>query len=829
MSIHMINFALSFISGITAYRFFPFFPVSIIFLCIAVIMTLFLTRQSGRKRSVIFICAALFGFFYSVIRQEPLPGIKVPSEDINIEGTIIDVPEMSGKKLRFTIDEAVVERENIRGSIRLVMLPNLLGNNINESLPGPGDRISAVARVREPGTLHNPGVYSYDLKKEGIVAAGYIKQLKIIDREGGLSASISHIRQELGRVIDKSLTPENASFHNAVITGLKGGISRDMREAFSTTGLAHILSISGTHFGLLAFILFTIMKAGIKGLPASCLTRMTLYITPTQIAVVLTLPVLLIYAVISGLSTPTIRSFIMVFIYMLALLLGRKNQWLNSLSIAASLMLLWNPASLFELSFLLSFTAVLSIGFVLEQRTQSAARVLEIPQLRESSPHKVVTTRFLEGIKRGADTAYEKIGTGILITIAAVLGTAPFVALYFKQFPLISPLTNLLVTPFICFVILPLGFISGFSALIFNMSLMPLHGLIDTLTNAALRCIHYFTKVPYANVHIHNPSFAVMAGYFLSLIVLVRSKSRWRVAPLAFVIGIYLVSPYLSEHKLSVTFLDTGQGDASVVELPDKKVMLIDGSRGEPDMGRMVIAPYLWSKGIRRIDYMVLSHPHPDHYGGFLYVLDHLDVGEIWYNGMVSDGARVLFQRADEKKVPYTILKRGDVLEGHDYTIYVLHPYDEFYAVSASAEYATRNSDSLVLKIESEDATLLFTGDIEGDAEEDILYLGGLLKSDIIKVPHHGGRTSSSEGFIHAVSPGIAVISSGRGNSFGHPHTDTLERYKRAGARVFRTDLNGAVTITGNGRSYVINTYKDSVFKRVEDFQDEMRNLKLLF
>ncbi len=169
------------------------------------------------------------------------------------------------------------------------------------------------------------------------------------------------------------------------------------------------------------------------------------------------------------------------------------------------------------------------------------------------------------------------------------------------------------------------------------------------------------------------------------------------------------------------------------------------------------------------------------------------------------------------------------MLEGHDYTIYVLHPYDEFYAVSASAEYATRNSDSLVLKIESEDATLLFTGDIEGDAEEDILYLGGLLKSDIIKVPHHGGRTSSSEGFIHAVSPGIAVISSGRGNSFGHPHTDTLERYKRAGARVFRTDLNGAVTITGNGRSYVINTYKDSVFKRVEDFQDEMRNLKLLF
>lgn len=822
--INMINFALSFISGIAAFQFFPFFPVSIIVLSIAAVISLFLSRRSDRKSPVIFICAALFGFFYSFIRQDAIPEIKVPAEDIHIQGTIIDVPEVSGGKLRFTINEVVMEGQSVQGSVRLVIRPELYGDVFNESMAGPGDRISAVARLRVPGTYRNPGVYSYDLKKEGIVATGYIKQMKIIGREDGLLTRISEIRQELGRVIDKSLNRGNASFHNAMITGLTGGISREMRDAFSSTGLAHILSISGTHFGLLAFIFFSITKSGIKRLPVNYLTRMTLYITPTQIAVGLTLPVLAMYALLSGLSTPTIRSFIMVFIYMLALLLGRKDQWLNSLSIAATLILLWNPEALFELSFILSFTAVLSLGYVLEKAAKSKEdRSGTIPpaSLYQRGDSLIVGDICILLIDRTKTAAF--------MTIAAVLGTAPFVVLYFKQFPLISPVTNLIVTPLICFIVLPLGLISSFIALIFNMSSMPLNGFIDTLTNFTLRLINSFTNVPYANVHIHNPSFAIIAGYFLSLIVLVKSKWRYRFVPLIFFVSIYLVSPFLSENKLSAAFLDAGQGDSSVVELPDGKVMLVDGSTMEPDMGRMVIAPYLWSKGITRVDYMVMSHPHPDHYGGLVYVLDHFDVGEIWFNGMISDDAGVLFERAAQRKVPYKILKRGDVLEASRYMIYAFHPYDEFYAGSSAEEYTTRNSDSLVLKIESEDASLLFTGDIEHEAEEDILYLGSILKSDIIKVPHHGARTSSSEGFINAVAPEIAVISVGRGNSFGHPHKHTLERYEGARAKVFRTDVSGAVTITGHRRSYEIRTYEDSVFKKVETRQDEMRNLRLLF
>ena len=492
--------------------------------------------------------------------------------------------------------------------------------------------------------------------------------------------------------------------------------------------------------------------------------------------------------------------------------------------------------------------------------------------------------------KKGIKKTFEKIKTATLITIAAVLGTAPIIAISFKQFPLISPMTNLVITPFICFIILPLSFFAGFVALLFNMTSMPLSGLIDSLTHLALRFIKIFSDIPYANLHVHNPSFLITLLYFLSLILLmkpscrqislnehenlipprpclpdrqaplvkgggehfwIRSKIRWRLLPFILVICLYLISPYLSrDNNFSITFLDVGQGDSSLVELPDKRVMLIDGGTHDPDMGRRVIAPYLWSKGIKDIDYLVLSHPHPDHYGGLIYIMDNFKIGEAWVNGRVTYDAEKFFQKLQEKKIPYRALKRGDMLEAGDYKIYVFHPYDGFYADSPRGEFSNLNNDSLVLKIDTGSASALFTGDIEAEAEGDLLHLGTWLKSDIIKIPHHGGRTSSTEEFIRGASPQAAVLSAGSNNPFNHPHEETIERYKNAGVRIFRTDIDGAVTIisqnnppsplpTGQagpfskggmgGFSYEVQTYQDSRFKEVNGLGDEIRNLKLLF
>ncbi len=891
----MITFSVSFISGIFAFNFFSFFPFSITVLCILAGLFLFVITPSfpltppllrrntkwlkrGRvnfRSKILIVLVFIFGFFYSLIRYETLPEVKFTKEDVFIEGIVIDVPEMSEGKLRFKIDEVVIDGEEIQGMVRFVILPELFGKVFAEDLLAPGDRISTIAKLREPTMFRNPGVYSYDLKKDGIIATGYIKQMQVRGIRRGLLTWIYKNRQRLGRIIDNSLSEENAPFLKAIITGLKKGVKQDMRDDFSATGLAHLLSISGTHFGLLAFIIFQFIRIVIKYLPAKLLAIMTLYITPAQIAILLTLPALVLYALISGTSTPTVRSLIMVFIYMLAHFLGRRGQWLNSLSIAAVLILLWHPNTVFELSFQLSFLAVLSIGYVLENRTQ----MIEPCTAPGTGEHRARTkdnppqSPFPKGGAGGIIRIFERVKTAILITIAAVFGTAPIVALYFKQFPIISPITNLIVTPLICFIILPLGFFSGFYALFFDMTSMPFSGLIDAITFFALKLVTIFSDIPYANFHVHNPPVIMIVLYYFSLIFLVKfpclirnvvdihelddppqshfkkgglfkflplakggrgdfwtkTKFKWRFLPFVLVMCFYFISPCLSNNELKITFLDVGQGDVSLVKLPDKRIMLIDGGTYEPDMGRGVIAPYLWSKGMRNIDCLVLSHPHPDHYGGLIYIMNNFDIGEIWLNGRVISGSEKFFETVKENKIPLKILKRGNVYESEGYKIYVFHPYGEFYAHSPRGEYSSENSDSLVFKIQSVDASILFTGDIESEAEENLVYLGKWLRSDIIKVPHHGGRASSSSDFIKAVNPLIAVVSAGKNNSFHHPHQDVLERYKNTRAKLLRTDFDGAITITSRDRFYEIETYRDSIFKKALEWEYEIRNLKLLF
>ncbi len=822
----MIPFAVSFISGLAAFHYILFFPASIIALCIATTAFLFFRQRANKKKIFIITLIFLSGFIYNFLRHTDFPEIKLhgnfPSKlrvrEVSLQGTVIDVPEMTGEKARFTLDKAYIEGKQIRGKIRLFLLENFFKKEVKWYLPSYGDKIRAVAGLREPNHLRNPGVYSYDLKRDGIVAVGYIKQMQLLRSERGFFPWIHKKRQMLGWIIDNSLSTEHASLLKAIIPGLKRGITPNMRDAFSATGLAHLLSISGTHFGLLAFIIFKIIKMAVKSLPVKLLTRITLYITPTQIAVLCTLPVLVMYALISGASTPTIRSLIMVFIYMLALFLGRKDQWLNSLSIAALIILFWQPAALFELSFQLSFIAVLSIGYVLQRQAEHRA---ETPALYGT----VRSTNFKQLFEKGC----ERVKTAFLITIAAVLGTAPFVMLYFKQFPVISPITNLVVTPLVCFIILPLGFFTSLSALLLNISTMPFNRLTEAVTYLALKLIKTFSQIPYANFHAHNPSFFIMLLYFISLVFIIKSRMKWRFLPLILVVCFYVVSPYLSDNDhMNITFLDVGQGESSFVKLPDGKRMLIDGGTTEPDMGRSVIAPFLWSQGIKNIDYLVLSHPHPDHFGGLMYIVDNFNVEEIWSSGRVTEDAESFFQTIREKKIEHRILRRGDLIEAEGYKIYVFHPYDEFYAGSPRGEFSNENSDSLVLKIRTENLSVLFTGDIEAEAEENLVHLSSWLQSDILKAPHHGGKTSSSRGFLKMVNPGTAVISAGRYNPFNHPHDETIQRYHNAGIRLFRTDRDGAVSITSKNNSYTVRTYQGSVLRKVNGLKDEIRNLLYL-
>ena len=605
------------------------------------------------------------------------------------------------------------------------------------------------------------------------------------DRKKTLHVIIEESRYGINRYIQEHFNKESAAFLSSVTTG-QGMTSNDkLMEAFNVTGLTHILSISGTHFGLLSVLLFGMFRLIINVLPYGLLQRMTIYLTPSQAAAILCLPFMVIYLGLSGASIPAVRSFLMIGLFLAGLLIGRKGFWLNSLLFAAFVIAVWEPEAIFSLSFQLSFLAVFCIGLAIDKEKE------------EDNKSK----KLLRSVKNA-----------LLMTLAAAAGTAPLVAYHFHYVSLISPISNLLVAPLIGFILIPLSVIAAFSYLLTGYFIFT--PLIAVISEASIYLVKMLALIPFADMKIPSfPAIILLLFYAGFIFYLLFPKKRLLLMVPFIPLVIYMFSVLSEKDKLTVTYLDVGQGDASVIELPDGRTMLMDtGKTGrEP-------ASFLKYRGRQRIDILVVSHAHPDHTGGLEYLTDRFHVREIWDNGrlILPDGL---------SHIPHRSLNRGDVIEGPGYGISVLHPYPEFYS-SGGREYDAANNDSLVFRIESGGRSFLFTGDVEKEAEEDILHLGKWLKSDVLKTPHHGGKTSADEVFFRAVSPDVAVISVGRDNSFGHPHQETLDALE--GAAIYRTDIDGAIKIKAAEKGLEIKTYKDFMIEKAGSFSDEIKNLRKL-
>ena len=504
----------------------------------------------------------------------------------------------------------------------------------------------------------------------------------------------------------------------------------------------------------------------------------------------------------------------MISLFLIGLLIGRKRFWLNSLLFAAFVIVLWNPEALFSLSFQLSFLAVLFIGFSIDYEKDEENPEGRSPQ-RLSGGENSKDSDEQKFLPRFFASALRILRASVLLTLAASMGTAPLVAYHFHYFSIISPLSNLLITPLIGFVLLPLSLISSFIFLFTGHYMFG--SLVAITTDITVYLVRFMAELPFSDIKIPAfPLFAVIifyAGFVFYFFV-----SRKKLVP---VITSFLMIAYLSAHiflrggETGITYLDVGQGDGAVIELPDKKIVVMDTGRS----GREVSA-FLKYLGIKSIDALVLSHADSDHAGGTDYLTARFKVKEMW------DSGRIIYPAGDSTGIVRRILERGDVIEGNGYKIYVLHPYKEFYTMSSDSDNGG-NDSSLVLKIEGRNKSFLFTGDIEEEAQEDIIHLGKWLKSNVIKVPHHGGRTSAHEFFFDAILPEIAVISAGRDNAFGHPHQDTLEMLEAS--KIYRTDIDGAVKITENKDGLVVKTYNDFKFSKTRNIRGEIRNIERLF
>lgn len=822
-----MNYLGAFIYGTTLFHIHEFFPTSSLVISFVLIVLLAFLRRKEKTLIYIFIIIviSISGFYYAKLRHVPMLSISdIAGKTLEIQGIATsEAIALNAEHTVFSQRVDVKSLENLKEMRLIIHTPLSLGKTYHIKVQIPKD-----AYTLNPGSKH------------GLIT-GHVLSVK--EAKSSRVGFFEELRIQLNDFIKENFSYESASFLMSIITGERSLLTKNTKDAFNATGLTHILSISGAHFGLLWFILFKFFKFLMRIVPYNVLVRLTLYITPSQIAAVLSIPFMIAYLAISDMSIPSIRAFIMIAFFLFGLLIYRKGFWLNTLLFAAVVVILIQPEAILDLSFQLSFIAVLCIGMVTEQRL--TAKEKDKGQIIKQD--SIVETRKPSHLKSLFIAILRYCSDALKISLAATIGTAPLVAYYFHYFSLVSPLTNLIITPFIGFVILPLSLLSSF--IFFVLGVFPLSCFIDVITNFILNLIRHIAQWDFVETKISGFPLILLIMFYTGVLVclIIEQKSRSlevqkfqkeesinpykyycasvllrfcskellllttiAVIPIIFYAGSKLLEP----KGISITYLDVGQGDSAVVELPDKRIIVIDtGRRGFQTGG------FLRYRGIKNIDAIILSHGQSDHSGGIFYLIKNFNVKEIWDNGK-------LIYPKEFKELRIRKLQRGDVIEGNGYRITVLHPYNGFYTMYSSS--SDENNDSLVFVIHGNKNSFLFTGDIEKEAEDNLVHLKRYIKSNVMKVPHHGSRSSASEIFFRAVSPEIAVISVGRKNTYGHPHTETLGMLSNA--KIYRTDIDGAIGIQelSDGRLKV-KVWREFQMCKANTIIDEIMNLKRLF
>jgi competence protein ComEC len=733
-----------------------------------------------------------------------------------ITGIITSPLDRAPEKTGFTADLHEIDGRRVTGMIHV---------SVQEETAsvGYGDTIRATGKLFVPGAYKNPGGFDYAayLAQGGVYEIMSVKnagQIEIIGRGTGLFRTIQDWRERIRQAFLASTTGDGSAVLQAMVLGEEGRLTDELRDRFMAAGVTHIISISGSHLGMVAVLCFGLIRWLLFLIPERFFHRMTLFIDPKVMAAWLTLPLVVFYTLLSGGQMATIRSLIMISAGLLALILDRENAVMHALALAALIILVSSPQAIFDISFQLSFIAVFVIGRL---------------------------TLLWNELQIASDTTLRKMkNSGLFLIIMSVstgLATGPLVAYYFNQISFAGIISNLVVVPFAGLVVVPLGLFSGNLSLLLHH--LPLAWLNQTVSDAFVGTVAFFSRLPFAEVHPPAPALAwliLYAVFIVSLYVLARARLLSRFKPLVSssrvprmpviglaLSGLCLLVPaglsYISAQHTSISFPDVGQGDSALIELPGGKTILIDGGGTRDnrfDIGRRVLAPYLWNKGIRALDLVVLTHPHPDHMNGLIAVLNKFTIGAVWESGLDADlPGHGKFSRALEDNTirHQRVSADGPPAMFGKAVLSVLHPRAGYTARDRQA-YAAENDRSLVLRIQSEGKDMVFTGDIGTDAEQDLIRTMPGLKADLIKVPHHGSKSSSSDAFVSHMRPEIAVMTVGRGNPYHHPSDVVLARYERIGARICRTDLDGAVTITVRNGKFAIQRWKDLILRRIDLF-----------
>jgi len=716
----------------------------------------------------------------------------------HIEGVLFRPPEPAGEKTRLYVR---AERIYLEEGNFPVMGNLLLTVKDRKNDRRYGDRVRFISKLYLPRPATNPGGFDYRrfLALHGLWVTAYANDFSelVCMEEGKGNVFFSIVergREKIRDFLDREAPEKSRGIIKALVLGERGDISREVNDQFIISGVNHILSISGLHVALVAAFFFGATRWTLKLFP-SLLLRLDLQKTSALVAV---FPVIF-YTFIAGLGVAAVRATIMTLSFLFALLLEREKDLYDALFFAAFLITVAAPASLFDTSFQLSFLSVLAILYLLPRFSEYFSSF----------------QAWADGQSRWKRKLLIYLGASLLTSTAAIVGTGPLVVFYFNRVSLVGFLSNLLLVPLMGLGNTLLSLLAGLFVFLSFPLAKAITFLNAFLMDISLALVDFFSRLPLASKRVSTPTILEVLLLY-GMVIFAANLKRWKRAihgliGLVAVFGALQGYGYYTLHQgkdLSVTFLDVGHGDAAVVRFPRGKVMVIDGG-GSPDgsfdPGERIVAPYLWKERIKTIDCLVLTHSHPDHLQGLLFLLDNFEVGAVWSNGKGGEDSFLTERFLNLASRRLKTMGRGEVPKeiGGGQVEFLNPPLG-----GKKGQSFFGNDASLVIRLVFGEVSFLFCGDVESGAEEEILRSKANLKSTVIKVPHHGSKTSSNPRFLERVRPKWAVFSVKAGGRPRLPHPSVLERYEGLGAQIYRTDRDGAITFTTKGNDLRIRTFK---------------------
>ncbi len=715
----------------------------------------------------------------------PLPhlvALEVFGQRGVITGRIAQEPERSAERIQLVIalEQVVTDSAvyHLSGQVLVTVKDAYLPADY-------GDRVSLRGKLQRPRPLRNPGAFDYRafLAQQDIYGTLFVGQsdqvVSVEPRPGHwlYEGLVLPVRRAVRHSIERNLSGAPAGLLLGVLLGEKQRIPEAVRTAFRTTGLAHALVVSGLHVGLVGgFFFFGFRLLRLADRPSSAAT----------------IAALVLYALAAGAQVPVVRAVLMGAVVLMGRVLRRQGDIYNTLGLAAlAILVLW-PESPWSLSFQLSFGATWAIVAL----------------------HGPLAALFPAASRRADSRIGRWIVIPLCVSLAAQLGTGPLIAYSFQQLALGAVVANIAVMPLLALAV-GLGLLAALTGWILPSVATAFNAANYLVLVGLIELVSWWASLPFASVVVPRPGvlFVAIAAALCLLVPLLPHRVWVRKATIFAVLiwlNVAVWSYALRARDLEVVFLDVGQGDSAFVRFPNGKTMVVDGGQRSAyfDGGQQVLLPFLRYMGVRRVDVVVASHSHNDHIGGLVALLEQMEVGHFLDSGQVYDSwtARRLRELIAERGVHYHRVAAGDSLAGLGGVAgLVLHPTAGFVDADGQLPFGPNNG-SVVFSLQHKIVRVLFTGDVEQETDPVMLAWGPRLQAQLLKVAHHGSRTSSQPLFVAAVAPAVAVMSLGEGNKFKHPAPEIVARYAAHGARVLRTDHTGAVQVRIDGTRMVVQT-----------------------